>query len=162
MGADAFGVAARLYARPIAVAIKWRPHQRIPALVWSRGNSRCGHRVTRAKSPSQRNRFCGLRSVRWRTTRRCLFIVVNEADCCSTKHNACSDYGRVEGCASASDADLPRVALEGGLRAKLQRGQIILEFRRTRGVEASTPSVSRRRIRRARPAPALPDPAFRQ
>jgi hypothetical protein len=75
------------------------------------------------------------------------FIVMNEADCCSTKHNACSDDGRGEGCASASDADLPRVALEGGVRAKLQRGQIILEFRRTRGVEASTPFVSRRRIR---------------
>jgi hypothetical protein len=75
------------------------------------------------------------------------FIVMNEADCCSTKHNACSDDGRGEGCASASDADLPRVALEGGVRAKLERGQIILEFRRTRGVEASTPFVSRRRIR---------------
>jgi hypothetical protein len=85
-----------------------------------------------------------------------LVIVMNEADCCSTKHNACSDYGRVEGCASVSDAGRPRVALEDGVRAKLQRGRIVLEFRRTGGVEASTPSVSRRRIRRGRPAPALP------
>jgi hypothetical protein len=59
-----------------------------------------------------------------------LFIVMNEADCCSTKYNAYSDYGRVEGGASASDAGLPRVALEDGVRAKLQRGHIILEFRR--------------------------------
>jgi hypothetical protein len=64
VGADAFGVAARLYARLFAVAIKWRLQQRIRASLWSRGNSRCGYRVIRAKNASQRNRIRGLRSAR--------------------------------------------------------------------------------------------------
>jgi hypothetical protein len=110
VGAEAIGVAARLYAPPIAVAIKWRLSQRIPASVWSRGNSRCGHRVIGARVPSSAHQ--NLQAAPRTTSNNTPLFVHREEEnptCCSTTHNACSDYGRGGG-----DGGAPRGVLSNG------------------------------------------------